>query len=197
MIAAGVLVVVTILYRVLLGTFSTPEMHWLHNFSPLAAIALCGAIYFPRRIALAFPLLALLASDLILNAHYGVPLFSARMIPQYLVLSLIGGFGWVLRDSPRISAVLGSSLAGSTLFFIVTNTSSWLVDTGYPKTAAGWTQAMTTGLEVPGFPTTLEFFRNTVLSDLLFTLLFIGCMALQAKKDGVPVFAKTRALAPW
>ena len=188
---------VTILYRVLLGTFSTPEMHWLHNFSPLAAIALCGAIYFPRRIALAFPLLALLASDLILNAHYNVPLFSTRMIPQYAVLLLIGGFGWVLRDRPRILAVLGSSLAGSTLFFIVTNTGAWFFEASYAKTAAGWTQAMTTGLEVPGYPTTLEFFRNTLLSDLLFTALFIGCMAAQAKKNGVPVFARTRALAPW
>ena len=32
------------------------HMQWLHNFSPVAAIALCGAIYFPRKIAILAPL---------------------------------------------------------------------------------------------------------------------------------------------
>ena len=39
---------------------------------------------------------------------------------------------------------------------------------------------MTTGL--PGYPSTWWFYRYTLLSDLFFTLLFVGCMA--AAKGG-------------
>ena len=46
----------------------------------------------------------------------------------------------------------------------------------YAKTIPGWWQALTIG--VPGFPPTLLFFRNTLLSDLLFTALFVATQAI-------------------
>ena len=49
-------------------------------------------------------------------------------------------------------------------------------DPGYPKTLAGWLQALTTGL--PGYPPTWTFFRNSFLSGGLFTGLFAGAMKL-------------------
>ena len=49
----------------------------------------------------------------------------------------------------------------------------------YAKTFAGWVQALTTGL--PGYPPTIAFFRNTVISDTLFTAIFIACMAWQPR----------------
>ena len=197
MIAAAVLVFVVIVYRVVLGFAGTgADPVWLHNFSPLAAIALCGAIYFPRRVALAFPLLALLISDFILNAHYNAPMLSSAILPRYVALALVGGFGWLLRSNPRVPFVLASSLAGSTLFFVVSNTGSWIFDPFYAKTVAGWTTAMTGG-RADFHPTTLEFFRNTVVSDLAFTLLFMGCVALQARRGTTPAPVRTRELAQW
>ena len=180
MIAAILLVLVAILYRVILGVAGMHEMQWLHNFSPLAAIALCGAIYFPRRIAIAAPLLALFVSDLILNAHYlSTPhvqsLISVKMLPEYIALGFSAMLGWKLRANPRLGLMLGASLLGSVAFYVITNSGDWLAEPGYAKTAAGWVQALTTGL--PGYPSTLSFFRNTVASDLVFTLLFVGCMA--------------------
>ena len=68
--------------------------------------------------------------------------------------------------------LLGGTLAGSFLFYLVTNTASWFQDAGYAHTAAGWWQAVTVGH--PEFYPTLFFFRNTLASDLVFT----GCFAL-------------------
>jgi hypothetical protein len=78
--------------------------------------------------------------------------------------------------SPRMNffKLLGGGLLGAVLFYLITNTASWLNDAGYAKTLAGWLQALTTGL--PGYPSTLEFFRNTLLSGGLFTGLFVGAM---------------------
>jgi hypothetical protein len=63
-----------------------------------------------------------------------------------------------------------------------------LGDVAYARTAAGWWQAMTVGL--PGFPPTLLFFRNSLVSDLLFTGLFAGAMEVVALRRGeVSLFA--------
>jgi len=189
MIVAVLLVLVAILYRVVIGVAGMNEMQWLHNFSPFAAIALCGAIYFPRRIAVVGPLAAFFVSDLILNAYYlKTPhvdsLASVKMIPEYLALGLSAGMGLWLRKNPRLGPMLGASVVGSIAFYLITNSGDWLVEPRYAKTAAGWLQALTTGL--PGYPSTLVFFRNTVASDLLFTLLFAACMMWRPRKQPVP-----------
>ena len=180
MIAPILLVLIAIVYRVVIGVAGMHEMQWLHNFSPFAAIALCGAIYFPRRIAILAPLAAFFVSDLILNAHYlATPhvtsIVSVRMIPEYLALGLSVALGWKLRANPKAGLILGASLLGSIAFYGITNTGDWLLEPLYAKTFAGWVQALTTGL--PGYPPTIAFFRNTVVSDLLFTAIFIACMA--------------------
>lgn len=201
MIAAAALVLLTILYRVVMGFGGSGNFEWLHNFSPMAAIALCGAIYLPRRFAVAGPLLALLVSDVILNAHYiraglyeGYPL-SIEMLPRYVALGMIAGFGWLLRDNPRTGSVFGATIGGSLLFFIVTNTGAWMAEPAYAKTIAGFTQALTTGL--PGYPSTLAFFRNTLLSDVLFTGLFLACIAMRGDRAKVPQPAPRHELAQW
>jgi hypothetical protein len=203
MFAAAALVLITIIYRVVLGIAGSTHLEWLHNFSPLAAIALCGAIYFPRRVAIAAPLLALFISDLILNAHYAAPLLSWDILPRYLALGLVAGFGWLLRDNPRPIFVLSSSLGASILFFVLTNTGSWLAEPvagfadqrTYAKTFTGLAQALTVGL--PGYPSTLVFFRNSILSDVLFTGLFLICIAFGGRREGAPQPADRHELAPW
>ena len=188
MIAPILLVLIAIVYRVVIGVIGMTHMAWLHNFSPVAAIALCGAIYFPRKIAILAPLAAFFVSDLILNAYYlATPhvtsIVSARMIPEYLALGLSAALGWKLRTNPKAGLVFGASLLGSIAFYIITNTGDWIVDPAYAKNAAGWVQALTTGL--PGYPPTIMFFRNTVASDLLFTAMFVVCMAWQPRVETV------------
>lgn len=176
MIAGLVLFAIAVAYRLLpvfLGvTVHQPE--WLPNFSPMAALCLCGAACLPRRFAIAVPFIALLGTDLILNAHYGFPLFTLEFLGTIVAFAVVAALGWQLRNNPRPGVLLPAVLGGSLFFYIVTNTASWLYEPGYAKSAAGWLQALTTGL--PGYAPTWIFYRNTLAGDMLFAVLFLACV---------------------
>ncbi len=194
MIAPIALLVIVVVFRVLVGIGGSGDLHgMLHNFSPLAAIALCSAAYFPRRIAMALPLAALLLSDIALNIFYKVPFFTGEIIPRYLALALICVIGFAMRGKVRLPGLLAGSFAGSLLFFVITNTGSWLSDPAYAKTAAGWLQALTVGTGNPAYPPTIWFYRHTLVSDLAFTLLFFACIAFGNRKAEQPVQAAVAA----
>lgn len=185
MFAPVLLLLAAILYRTVVGMLGSTDMHgMLHNFSPIAAIALCGAIALPRRMALFLPIAALFASDLALNLfHYHEPMLTADILPRYLVLVAISGIGFALRKNPSLPRLLAGSLVGSFLFYLVTNTGSWFHDPAYAKTTAGWLQALTVGDGVPTHPSTLWFYRHTIASDLIFTLLFAVSFSLQRSRQ--------------
>jgi hypothetical protein len=173
MIPALILIFVAVAWRVLIGLPNHHDFGWLHNFTPLTAIALCGALILPRRLALAVPLAALLASDVVLNYAFSEPLFSVEMLTRYVVLAGIAVGGLWLRKHPHAAVVLGGSALASVAFYFITNTASWIDNPAYAKTFAGWAQALISG--VPGFPPTIVFFRNALMSDVLFTGLFLIC----------------------
>jgi hypothetical protein len=175
MIPAAFLILVVVAYRVAFGMMGSNDSGWLHNFAPVAAIALCGAVCLPKRMALALPLGALLVSDIILNVfHYHQPLFTWEIVPRYLALGLISEVGFLMRNRVRFTGLVTGSVAGSLIFYVVTNTGSWIGDPAYAKSFAGWIQAMTVG--VPGYPPTWWFYRHTLMSDMLFTALFAACI---------------------
>ncbi len=192
MLVSLLLLLIAVTYRVVLGITGSGQMDGWHNFSPLAAIALCGAIYLPRRLAIALPLVALFISDIFLNAHYAAPLLTIEILPRYFALGLCVALGLAVRRQAALPLVLGASVVGSVAFYVITNTGSWLAEPMYAKTAAGWWQALVTGL--PGYPPTLAFFRNSLLSDLFFTALFVGCMAVSRKVEA-PAAVKAHELA--
>ena len=178
MIPGLVLFAAAVLYRllpVLLG-MKLQQPEWLPNFSPMAALCLCGAAFLPKRLAIVVPLVALLGTDLALNAHYGFPLFTLEFLGTVVAFAAVTALGWQLRKNARPGVILPAVLGGSLFFYIVTNTTSWLTLTepSYAKTAAGWLQALTTGL--PGYAPTWTFLRNSIVSDMLFTALFLACM---------------------
>jgi hypothetical protein len=184
MFSALALLLVVVAYRVACGFLGSGDLAWMNNFAPVAAIALCGAVYLPRRLAIALPLVMLVVSDVILNVgRYHEPLFTWDILPRYAALALISMIGFALRGRARFASLLGASVAGSVLFYLVTNTGSWISEPGYTKDLAGWMQAQTTGL--PGFVPSLWFFRQTLLSDACFTVLFAACMALQPRARAV------------
>jgi hypothetical protein len=173
---AGVMLIAAIaLYRICMG-LSAGHPGWMENFAPVAAVALCGGVYLPRRMAYGVPLVAMLISDVALNAHYHVALVSAEMVSRYGALAVIVWLGCLIRNHARLAAVLPASVLGSVIFYLVTNTSAWLTGAEYAKTAGGWVQALTTG--VPGYEPTWMFFRSSLISDLLFSALFVFCMAV-------------------
>lgn len=183
-----VLLLAAFLYRV--AVVYAGGIPW--NFSPLMALALCGGLFLPRFWAWAVPLGALLASTAAVDLHYHKEFLAPEAVATWLVYAVAIAGGIALRRRPTWPRVLGASVAASFLFYVATNTVSFLVEAGYPKNAGGWLQALTTGL--PGYPPTWTFFRNSAASDMLFTAFFLGCMALAkvevpASKASAPLTA--------
>ena len=144
------------------------------NFSPVEAIALFGGAYFASRAwAVVVPLVGMVLSDIALamvnGGSYASYFGGAGMWLVYLciVLSTLLGFG--LRGRVSGARVLGFSLAGSVLFFLVTNFGTWLGSAMYPQTAAGLTAAYVAGI---------PFFQWTVLGTLFYSALLFGGFAL-------------------
>jgi hypothetical protein len=176
MIPAFLLILSAIAYRIVTGLFAQSGSIGLLNFAPLAAIALCAAAYFPAKYKFTVPMIALLISDVVLNIHYGFSLLSPFVLSHYLGFALVGCLGLLLQNRRSLKTLLPASIVGSVIFYIVTNLVSWLFDPGYVKNFTGLVQALTVGLPAYSSTPTWIFFRNSLLSDLFFTLLFVACM---------------------
>ena len=175
MIPAFLLIVAAVAYRIVTGLAITSGSTGLSNFAPMAAIALCAAAYFPAKYRFSVPMIALLVSDIILNTFYGFSFFSPFVISHYVGFAIVGILGLLLRNRASVKTMLPASIAASVLFYVVTGSVSWLFDPGYPKNIAGLFQSLTVGLPAYSATPSWMFFRNSVLSDLIFTGLFILC----------------------
>ncbi len=194
MIPAFLLILAAVCYRVATGMAIISGTTWVSNFAPIAAIALCGAIYFPPKLKFAVPLAALFLSDVVLNLYYGAPLLDPLIFCRYFALILVGWLGLVIAREPSWRTLLPASLVGSTVFYVVTNIFSWLSEPGYAKSLAGLIQALTVGLPEYGATPTWMFFRNSVVSDLIFTGLFFLCMKFVRRTEQVraePALSRT------
>lgn len=167
----------------------------LVNFSPLMALTFCGAVYFRNRWLWLVPFAALSASDLYLD-HYHATQFGytwdlGGVLVRTTCFAAALALGWMVARRKSWLTLLAGCLGGSLLFYFATNTASFLGDAFYAKTFAGWWQALTVGH--PEFPPTLFFFRNTLVSDLLFTAAFALAMEWAALRAGLPSLLKSRA----
>lgn len=181
----------TALALVLLATAYRIVAAWnpdLVNFSPLMALAFCGAVYFRSRWMWLVPFVALSASDLYLDHYHAVQFGYSWDLGGVLVrtacFAAALALGWMVARRKTWLTLLAGCLAGSLLFYLVTNTASFLGDAYYAKTLAGWWQALTIGH--PDFPPTLLFFRNTLASDLGFAAVFALVMEWSALREGEP-----------
>jgi len=148
------------------------------NFSPVEAMALFGGAYFASRAwALLVPLAALFVSDLVLAASTGGSYagylggISFWSVYACIALSTVLGFG--LRGKVGGARLLGWSLAGSVLFFVVTNFGAWLASPFYPQTPAGLGAAYVAGI---------PFFQWTVLGTLFYAAILFGGFALLRRR---------------
>ena len=144
------------------------------NFSAFYGLAFCAGAFFPRRVKWWLPLGTLVVTDIALDVYYQS--FGALQLVNYLAYALIILLGTRFRRSSRFLGLLAGGIAGAILFYLLTNTASWLFDPAYTKDLAGWIIALTKGTS--GYPPTLEFFRNTLMSGGLFTGLFAGALKL-------------------
>jgi hypothetical protein len=188
MLPALLLIPIVALFRIAMAWQTTAAVHgpwsWLPGFSPLSAVAFCAGAFLPRRLALIAPLGILFLSDLVIDAHYGASFWTASMAARYLILALIACAGLALRERSggqmSVGATLGGTLLASAGFYAVTNSFTWLGSPEYPQTAAGWIQALTVGL--PGYLPSLYFFRNSLVSDMLYSILLLVCVRLPQRR---------------
>lgn len=128
-------------------------------FTPLGAALLFFGARGPRR-QLWIPLVLLAASDVILTTMiYRYPV----SWDQLVTWAWYGGMLWLgtsLKQNAGAIRILGSALAGSVSFFLLSNFAVWAAWDMYPRTAAGLLTCYGAGI---------PFFRHAVAGDLLFT----------------------------
>jgi hypothetical protein len=145
------------------------------NFAPITAMAVFGAIrYGDRRIAILAPLLALLVSDLVLEAmhHYGLTSswgVYRGMWVTYATTALIVLMSHFARGTRSPATIAGTTLAGSCVFFLLTNFAVWAGGSLYSQTAEGLSLCYTAAI---------PFFQNSLLGDFFYATVLFGAWAL-------------------
>ena len=151
------------------------------NFAPITAMGLFGAATLAdRRLGILTPLLALFVSDLCIEIANRMGLmtswgFYSGMWLVYATTFLITLVGLLLRNHRTVWAIAGATLAGSIIFFLVTNFGVWafggldLYGNPYPQTFEGL---------IACYSAAIPFFKNTLLGDAVYSTVLFGGFAL-------------------
>jgi hypothetical protein len=141
------------------------------NFSPIDAIALfCGA-YFGRRSAFIVVLFSVWIGDVFLNKIFmgSWSLFYPGFYWQYASYGLITVIGMQLKNNVNPLRLSLACLTSSVLFFGISNFGVWCSGFLYPLTIDGL---------VTCYIAAIPFFKNTLFSDLTFSILLFGSFSL-------------------
>ena len=130
------------------------------NFAPIAAIALFGSLYLPRKFSVILPLAAMFVSDIFIG-FYEWPV----MIAVYVSFAVTGLIGLAVRKNKKFHTILGGTLLASIIFFIVTNFAVWTFGNMYTQNFSGLMES---------YYMALPFFRNSLLGDLFYTFILVG-----------------------
>ena len=169
----------TVLAGMILAAAASRLLPHPPNFTPIAALAMFGGASFAeKRAAFLVPLAGLLLSDLVLGFYAITPVV-------YGSFALIVCLGFRLRQRQSVWRIAGGAVAGAVVFFVLTNFGVWAFETLYPKTMIGLLDC---------YVAAIPFFRNTLLSDLLYSTLLFGGLALAEKRwpmlaEATPAFA--------
>ena len=151
------------------------------NFAPITAMALFGAATLTdRRLGILTPLLALFVSDMCIEVANRLGWMTSwgiysGMWFMYLANLLIILLGLLLRKHRTAPAIAGATLAGSVVFFLVSNFGVWAFDgldisgNPYPHTMEGLISCYTAAI---------PFFKYTVLGDVFYSTALFGGFAL-------------------
>ena len=169
-VAVLILLIVGVAYRI----FPHPP-----NFAPVAAIALFSGFFF-RRYFILIPLAIMLVSDIFIG-FYDWKL----MAVVYFSFALIGLMGILIRKNKSVLSLVGYSLFGSLLFFILTNFAVWFFASWYSHDFKGLTEC---------YSMAIPFFKNTLAGDLFYTSIVFGAYELlaQPKEKFSFIFSKNR-----
>lgn len=160
------------------------------NFAPIGAMALFGGAHFAsKRWSFVVPLSAMLFSDVILYltkypSHLaGLPGSLAFVYGSFVLIVCLGFW---LRKNRKLRHIAAATLAGSILFFLITNFGTWLMWDMYPKTLSGLIACYAAA--IPFFPKDVALgspLLNTVLGDAFYVTALFGAFALAERR--IPV----------
>lgn len=165
----------TIIGLVILGVVSRLIPHW-PNFTPVLAAALfAGAYIQDKKWAYMVPVATMIISDLFLPFHPTMPFVYGSM-------ALVVFMGTLIKKA-KVGNLLLASIAGSVLFFIVTNFGEWAVDlySMYPNNLSGLLLCYEAALPFVAnqlLPGPLSFASNQLYADLVYNGIFFGGYAL-------------------
>ena len=141
------------------------EVSHSYNLVPIFSCLLFFAALRPAR-EFGIPLLALIGVDIFLTTHqYHFPLTIDSVVTWawYLVVMLLGA--GLLKGGLSMRLGVACSLALSISYFVISNFIVWAIWNMYPRTLYGlWTCYLAA----------VPFFRNSLISELLCSLLLFG-----------------------
>lgn len=150
------------------------------NFAPVGAFFVYSGARMKGIGAWILPALVMVITDWVLGfSRYGFGTWTAATIFVYAALFINIAMGRLLSNTENAGIVVGTTVAASIQFFITSNLGVWLTSGMYSLDLAGLAQCFT--LAVP-------FYRNTFLSDVVFTCaLFLAhhFLARKAAREAV------------
>ena len=157
-----------------------PGRPW--GFAPQFAMAIFGgAMIKDKKLAIVMPLLSLLLSDLLyellyINGLTEIKGFYAGMWQNYLLFGSLTIVGFFI-NGEKIASIAKGALAAPTIFFLVSNLSTWAGNGGFqrPKTLSGLLQAY-----VDGIP----FYANSLVATFVFGAVLFGGHYMISKWSG-------------
>lgn len=163
------------------------------NFSAAYALMFCCGVFFSGSLAWWLPLVTMLLTDVGLNFYYQLALHYdvwtktaiCYQLFNYLAYGVLIFLGRQFKPKSSFVSLLGGGLLGALLFYVITNTASWLFNPfqnpEYTKTLLGFLTALIKG--TAGWPETWQFFKHTMFSGGIFTALFVGAMKITADAE--------------
>lgn len=145
------------------------------NFAPIAAMALFAGVYMKdRKLAFLLPVVAMLVSDFGLQLMYWTGFrsfegFHSGMVWVYGALALITVIGYLMKGRVNVGKLTMGGLAGSILFFAITNFGVWATGALYPATMDGL---------VASYVAAIPFFHYTLLGDAFYIVALFGSFEL-------------------
>ena len=187
------LIVLTAAFRI-----ANAELHFW-NLAPVAALGLfSGAVLKDKRLAFLLPLLATLASDIYFQFFTNTPGFygvnQAFVYGAMLLITLMG----TKMGEPKALKIAGFSIAGSLIFFILSNFGMWAQQIATPPAQriysadlSGLGQTFLMALPFySGFGTSAFF--NALIGDLLFCGILFGAYAVLKARATAPTVNHAR-----
>jgi len=202
MLPAIFLLVAIILFRLAPWLGGPDAVRDFAGYTPLMGYALCGAVFFPKKMqqwfpsAAWFPVVAVLVTHGIINVIAGQP-FVRWSDPTTAItvaaIILVSAVGVSVKKKASLGVLLGTVSASTVLFYLVSNTVSFFVDQRYQFSFTGWWRAITLGL--PEYLPSWVFLVRGLAGNIGFTLLFYAVCRKSLRQSGTEPAAAEPALA--